>query len=52
MAGLELHKHVNVALRSKVVSQDRSEEGETADVMLAAKIGYFIRVDGYAGHLS
>jgi hypothetical protein len=51
MAWLELHKHINIAFRSEVISQHRPEERSTADVMSAAKIGNFIQVNRYARHV-
>ena len=45
MIGLELHKHIDIASRAKIVSQHRPEERQTSDVMPAAKIGYLFFVD-------
>jgi len=48
MAGLELHKHIDIAIRPEVISQCRPEEGQAADMMPAAKICYFIPINRYA----
>jgi hypothetical protein len=37
VSGLEFHDHIYVAVRLKIIAQDRTEKREPADVMTAAK---------------
>src|ERR1700693_1202407 len=39
---LKLDQHVNVAIRREVVAQDRTEEGEPANVVTAAEVAKLV----------
>jgi len=43
--GLELDEHVDVAVRSEVVAENRAKEGESPDVVAATEIGQALAID-------
>jgi hypothetical protein len=44
--GLKLDQHVDIAVRSEIIAQDRTIQGELADVMPPAEVGQSLMVDG------
>jgi hypothetical protein len=48
--GLEIHKHINVTLGVKILSQNRSEQRQAPDVVLLAELGKVVFVYRDSGH--
>lgn len=42
---LEFDQHIDVALRPEIIAQDRAEESQLADVILAAELRQFLTGD-------
>src|SRR5215213_3478688 len=47
VTGLELHQDIDVALGPEVVPQDRTEEGQLADMATSTELLDLLAVDGY-----
>ena len=45
MAGLKLNQHVDVAVRTKIVAQDRAEQRQARDVMSSAERRHGLTID-------
>ena len=42
---LELDEHIDIALRTKIVSQHGAEKGESTDMVPAAKLGNLLSIN-------